>query len=144
MLLRVCSNWNLCDASHGTKVPEKSSGIEQKKSATVKTLPDGQWTGELLENIGIGCPNHTRIILGLFAWFYSLDLILVPTKLRMQSAGIDDHSLTRGSKIIHQKKPCPKTEIRGGSNLWSKICFTLCHIALLTKLTWWVSSDCWI
>ena len=38
MLLRVCSNSNLCDVSHGTKVPEKSSGIEQKKSATVNCL----------------------------------------------------------------------------------------------------------
>ena len=28
MLLRVCSNWNLCNVSHGTKVPEKSSDIE--------------------------------------------------------------------------------------------------------------------
>ena len=36
MLLRVCTNWNLCDVSLGTKVPEKSSSIESKKSATVK------------------------------------------------------------------------------------------------------------
>lgn len=59
----------------------------------------------------IGGPNHTRIILELFVWFDLLDWILVPMILQMQSAGIDDHSLTPGSKIINQRKPCPKLDM---------------------------------